>query len=512
MKKLKKTMTLFLAVILTLAMGVNAFAATQTGKLTVNVNQGNTLKGQTLHLYKLFDLTVSGGDDAKYAYTLNGKYKDLLKDLLFTDDPDADAKTSADYYQAVADLEKAPAVGEKTAIQNFADQFTAVALTESALTADETSGKITAETDNYVFDTLDYGYYLVYQTGTKELQSSLVSVDKDEVEVDLKGQAPTVTKAADKDSVQIGDVITYTIEGVIPDTTGYAGYTYKVHDKLTDGLDFAADENGTAVTGDSYEVSVKIGAEAAETETATLSGSGNRQMELDLSQWIKDNQASKGESFTVTYYAKVNTNAAVETKNSAQLEYGNSADDTTMSTPSEAATPTYPLSIRKTDTGDTVLPDALFRLYENEADAAAANDNAVKVTGQNGIYTVAEDQTAEDNMDMATADSETQGRNLYLNGLAAGTYWLVETQAPDGYNKLAAPVKITIHKDGQNQQEWTVDKDDVNEPDKIIDIENTTGALLPGTGGMGTAVFIVLGAALILIVSISFVRSRRNAS
>lgn len=49
------------------------------------------------------------------------------------------------------------------------------------------------------------------------------------------------------------------------------------------------------------------------------------------------------------------------------------------------------------------------------------------------------------------------GMNLKLNGLAEGSYWLVETQAPDGYNKLTAPVKITITKsDTTNVNDWTI--------------------------------------------------------
>ena len=81
--------------------------------------------------------------------------------------------------------------------------------------------------------------------------------------------------------------------------------------------------------------------------TAALSGEGNRTMALDLSAWVRDNQANKGKAFTVTYYAKVNANAVVTEKNSATLEYGNKPSETTKTTPSEAKTPTYPLDILK---------------------------------------------------------------------------------------------------------------------------------------------------------------------
>lgn len=101
--------------------------------------------------------------------------------------------------------------------------------------------------------------------------------------------------------------------------------------------------------------------------------------------------------------------------------------------------------------------------------------------------------------------------NLKLNGLAAGDYWLVETKAPDGYSGITAPIKITITKSGDTEVDnWTISKDSKVETDKIIDIENSAGTILPGTGGMGTILFTVVGAAFILVIAASFVISRRK--
>ena len=114
-------------------------------------------------------------------------------------------------------------------------------------------------------------------------------------------------------------------------------------------------------------------------------------------------------------------------------------------------------------------------------------------------------------MDMDTKATEIDaGYNLRLNGLSAGTYWLVEKEAPAGYNKLTAPIKVTITQNEKNKLEWTVSKDNVPEDDKIIGVENTTGTILPGTGGMGTILFTVVGIALVLIIAASFVISRRK--
>lgn len=506
MKKLKRMMAVLLAMVMALAMSVTVFAAEGQGSLKVKVNSNNTLEGQTLNVYKLFNLSVNG---TNYAYTVNETYKAGIIDALnlTEENPEPD---SAALYNAIAAL-------EGTAVQDFAEDFTAYALTND-LKETDTSGKIGTAATDYTFDNLDYGYYLVYQTGTKELQSSLVSVDKAVgTEVDLKGEAPSITKDAQNtegtsiDSVEIGQIVKYVITGTIPDTTGYEQYQYIIHDTLTDGLDFV-DQSGTEPSGTSYNVSVQIGSTAATQQSATLSGAAKRTMELDLSQWIRGNQASKGQTFTVTYYAKVNSSAVVTTNNNASLEYGNDPDNTITTTPVQEKTPTFPLQIKKFATGVDYLDGATFRIYRSETDAQQ-DQNAIAVTGSNGSYTVNPVQTGGNLIyDMVSSNAEVgTGFNLKLNGLAAGNYWIVETQAPEGYNGVTAPIKVTVTVSGDNDvNNWTISKNDKAETDKVIDIENSTGTILPGTGGMGTILFTVIGVALVIAVAGSFVVSRRR--
>lgn len=501
MKKVKRMLAVLLAAIMTLAMATTAFAAeAPKGSLTVRVNQNNTLEGQTIKVYKLFDLTVS---ESHYAYTVNETYKSAIATALGLQD----TATSEELYEKLAKY-----TTDSAEIQKFADDFTAAALT-AGTEATSTSNKITEAVESYAFNDLDYGYYLVYQTGTKEIQSSLVSVDKATAEVSLKGEAPSIEKTANAETVEIGQVVTYTITGTIPDTIGYDSYVYKIKDTLTTGLDFVKDADGTVVDDiNAYPVSVKIGEGQATPQTAKLSGDNNRTMTLDLSQWIKENQTSKGSEFTVTYYAKVNANAVVTEKNSASLEYGNDPQNTTTTTPSEAKTPTYPLQIHKLIKGQTssYLAGATFRIYGTEQDAKV-NTNPIGVKGSNGSYTV--DKTSQEYDMVSIGDGTTvgTGMNLKLNGLKAGTYWLVETDAPDGYNGITAPIKITITKSNDTDvNNWTISKGDDVVEDKIIDIENSTGTILPGTGGMGTVLFTVVGVVLALLIGASFVISRRK--
>ena len=241
MKRMKRIMALMLAAIMMMAMSVTAFAAegaTGTHTLTVNVKStepAQDLKGQTINLYKLFDVTESkSGETTNYAYTVNNTYKAALASVLKIGETSKDE----DFVKAVADQE--------ATIQQFANDFTAKALTDN-LGATKTSGKIAESKTFYEFTGLDAGYYLVYVTGGKEIQSSLVTVDETTNTVNLKTEAPSIEKTADKTTVNIGDVVTYTVKGSIPDTTGYAQYVYKIHDELSTGLDFVNDAKGTAL-------------------------------------------------------------------------------------------------------------------------------------------------------------------------------------------------------------------------------------------------------------------------
>ena len=520
MKSIKRIIALLLTAVMTMTMSVTAFAVnTNNNSLTVNVKSTTPtqdLKGQTINLYKLFDLTTSkSGETTNYAYTVNKAtgYKDALKASLgisFT------GTTDEDYAKAVLALKDT-----EGAVQKFANDFTAKALTGN-LTATETSGKITeANKTSYTFSNLAAGYYLVYVTGSKEIQSSLVTVDG-ETTVSLKTEAPSITKKADKETVSIGQIVKYTVTGSVPDTTGYAQYVYKIHDELSTGLDFVKNANGDAL-GNATELNVTVafkeaGVTAAGTTptTATLDAANKRKMALDLSAWVRANQTNKGKDFTVTYYAKVNKDAVVTEKNKAQLEYGNKPGETTTTTPSEAKTPTYPLDINKHIKGEKTsrLAGAKFKLYSKKSDAVAINEQAIKVSavaGEAGKYVV--DPTSTSTVfESVESITGADGYNLRVNGLAAGTYYLVETEAPAGYNKLSAPIEIKIEKstDSNDVNKWTISKDGTVENDKIIDVENSTGSILPSTGGMGTIAFAVVAALLVLGVAVSFIRDKKR--
>lgn len=523
MKRMKKIMAMLLAAMMTMAMTITAFAAEGTNTLTVTTTPAQDLNGQTINLYKLFDVTESkSGETINYVYTVNTAtgYKDALVSVLGS--PLTASSTDEEFVSAV----RAIGSNDSAEVQNFANEFTTYALTNS-LAATATSGKITESKTSHEFTGLDTGYYLVYVTGGKEIQFSLVTVDATTNTVSLKTEAPSIEKKADKETVNIGQVVKYTVTGSIPDTTGYDEYQYIIHDELSTGLDFVNDVAGTALGTGATTVNVTVAftdnsltdAGTAPT-TAKLDSTNNKKMSLDLSEWVRANQTNKGEEFTVIYYAKVNKDAVVTEKNKAELEYGNKPGETTTTTPSEAKTPTYPLDILKIEKDsnpEVILADAHFTLYASGADGLIDETKPIKVTKDaDGKYSYAADQSSTDPSvitDMVTVASKIdgQGYNLHINGLAAGTYYLKETKAPEHYNKLTEAIKVTITKSTtENENDWTLTVENGTTDGKIVKVVNSTGSLLPSIGGRGTIVFAVIAVLLVFGVAVSYIRDKRK--
>lgn len=140
MKSIKRIIALLLTAVMTMTMSVTAFAADSGCSLTVNVKGGQDLKGQTINLYKLFDVTTSNSDGkTNYAYTVNDTYKASLATTLSI----PETSKNEDFVKKVSEL-------DKTGVKKFANDFTASALTKK-LSATETSNKIDESKTSYDF-------------------------------------------------------------------------------------------------------------------------------------------------------------------------------------------------------------------------------------------------------------------------------------------------------------------------------------------------------------------------
>lgn len=493
MKKLKHLMAVMLAVIMTLAMTVTAFAAG-----TVNVTVTNAPDNTTVYAFKLMNVEKNG---ELYDYTLDDSATAIntaLKTVLGL----GTTFDAENVYNAIK--------GKNSSMNAFANDFVTEmgGVTNATATATTTSGTAT-------FAALADGYYLFYVPNVNSAVKTVVG--EETVSITMKSDLPDVDKDSDVSDngtsagAEIGQVVNFTVKTTVPNITGFVAdsYVFKLTDTLSEGLDFVTGDGGTV------NVTVQItDKEGQDTATGTLGVSDNRTMTVDLAHIVKNNQAYAGNEMTITYQAKVNSNAVIDNHNSAEIEYSNNpgTNTTGKTEPDVEYVPTYDLKVNKTasDT-NTYLAGAVFTLRKG-----SANGEAIKVEGSEGVYTYKEDQTSGDTY-MTTAGSALSGGNynLHLKGLKAGTYYLVEETAPSGYNKLD-PVKIVITgtagREGFSAGNYTITVGDPGkvEGDQIVDLENRKGSLLPETGGMGTVLFTAIGVVLIAGVAVSFGMSRKK--
>ena len=210
---------------------------------------------------------------------------------------------------------------------------------------------------------------------------------------------------------------------------------------------------------------------------------------------VKEYQDNVGEPITITYSAKVNENAvSVVSKNSAKLEYTNNPNGSTTSTPAEEVTVySAKIVIDKYETGaeGTKLKDAKFVLYKEVDEGESKVKHYYKYADEEVSWVTDQAQ--------ATVVAPDENGAASFSGLEDGTYYLEETEAPLGYNKLAAPVKVTIEGSSTDVAKLTV----------TSKVENSTGSELPETGGMGTTLFYLVGGFMMMASVVLLVTKKR---
>ena len=250
MKTMKRMMAVLLAAIMTMAMTLTAFAASN-----VTVNVTNAKDGTTVYAFKLMNAESKGND--VYDYTLDNSataINNALKAALSL----GESFDAEDVYNAISN--------KKDEMNDFANSFvTSVGGVDNATaTATTTSGTAT-------FETLEDGYYLFY---VPNVNSAVQTVVGDEaVTITMKSELPDVDKDSDVTDegndagAVIGQVVNFTVKTKVPNITGFEAdsYVFKLVDTLSDGLDF--------VKNDSNNVDVTVQITGKETQdTATGRG------------------------------------------------------------------------------------------------------------------------------------------------------------------------------------------------------------------------------------------------
>jgi len=185
-----------------------------------------------------------------------------------------------------------------------------------------------------------------------------------------------------------------------------------------------------------------------------------------------------------------------EIYNGGELNYTNSAgheyDNEKIGDPDKPKTDVYGIKIYKINVNSEVLKDAKFNIYTSEADAIAGDTSkALKMPDGSGIWEVTTNEYGY----------------AYIYGLAEGTYYLVETAPPTGYNILTEPIEVVITT-GTDSEDATVAADLTVQ----VNVTNKKGFDLPTTGGMGTILFTAAGLALIgTAVTILIFAKRKKA-
>lgn len=521
MHKVVRQMTALLAA-LVMAVGVlftatPAMAAGTTGTITVTSNS-KEFDGQTVSAYQVFK--VENG-----SYVLNDAFKKFFVDECHLTNDTTLSSKAFEYVNALG-------ANDDTNVINFAKEMRAWVLAHEPAVATTGTGTATESSSKYVATiTVDPGYYLVVPAlgstgnnnrGTDAMLTNVVADGN--ADIQLKSEYPTVSKTikGEHGSMdQIDKEIEFTVKSKVPDTTNFKTYNMKFTDTFSDGLTFVPGSVKVTIGGDTM---------TATTDYTVTEPTGDNTLAIelvDVKGHITGSQYATGEEIVITYKAKLNKNAIVDDDpetNSVKINYSNDPnggyDGETEVDKDKVYT--FDIDLHKYAAGNesAFLGGAEFKLYDNESNAQGETpDTAIKLVKVDEThYRVATADEIGTSGDLNITDTITTVDTGMVNidGLGEGDYWLKETKAPSGFNKPADPFKINIAAefapDGTlTSSTVTVDTTPNTADDHTVKIENRQGTLLPGTGGMGTVIFTVVGVAVIAGGAAWYVSRRRSS-
>lgn len=332
--------------------------------------------------------------------------------------------------------------------------------------------------------------------GAVKIEKDVVTLNNDEAPVDAYADHTWIISATIPDDMAQGK--SYTISDTLDNRLDYVG-NMVVTVETTDGatvvttLDPATDYDlnvtnvGSLAEGhpsDSFILSLTPAGMAAVT---TAVGTNNSDYRI-----------------RVRFDTQVNANAQMGDRipNKASVTYVNSVKLTFAVESDVPVVYTGGANLLKVDKDNhaTVLPGAVFQVYRmaTQEEMAADVEGLTKVHGRAGsmipVSFFDNAQLVGPKVDSVTSDAH--GR-IAIYGLAPGTYYLVETQAPAGYNLMDSSLALTI--DATSHLE-----------SRVIEVENTCGTVLPETGGNGIQLYVVSGMALMLLSLLLILNKKRN--
>lgn len=498
MKKVKRVLALLAALALVLAMAVPAFADEVKYKITIKNSVG------TYEAYQIFKGDLAGN---------------VLSNIEWGTGVTAEGKAAFGTMTA-ADVAKTLENNE-TAAKAFAAKISGYLGTAAGKGTDEITG-------------LSAGYYLIKNESVNpnEAYTDFILQVVNNVEITPKGQKPTLDKQIRHNESgnwgvvgdnQIGDTVEFRTITTVPNTTGYTKYDYEIHDEMSIGLTSKV----TATSG----ITIKIddGEELGRdyyTVTVDSTNANNFSVKVDILKAIKEGKIEEGNSLYTYYTGVLNEDANVYDKgnqqNTAYLQYSNNPHDNTTKGETPHVTVydwTFKMNVQKIDGANHKdLADAKFVLSKfGTADLGTIDENGTPAGTENLIKLVYD--PTDSTYRVATAsDAKTTyvmtAGDITIKGLDdAEDYYLYETKAPAGYNRLTEPVKFRINATYTSADSRPDVLTKVGDKAAVtglkVSVENNAGTTLPSTGGMGTTVFYVVGGGLMAVAVVLLVTKKR---
>lgn len=501
MKHAKRLLSMALALVIALALSIPALAVTGTNSDNGSITIDNAVVGQKYTIYQILTLESYDTEAEAYAYKVASAWTDFVNST--------DIKgvyLNVDDQGYVSWVEGADAAAFAKLAQAKAKTMTADG-EETAPTAAEGATYSTV-----TFSDLKLGYYLVDTT-----LGTLCSLDTTNPTAVMqeKNEVPENTKTVEEDSdnkygaandADIGQSVNF--KSTITARPGAENYV--LHDEMSAGLSFTG---VTSVTLDGAAVDASNYTVTSEPEDGCTFEVAFTQAFLDS---LEFSDSVTSHTIVVYYSATVNENAVIGSegnKNESYLSYG---DETNIKStpPSPTTTCTWKLKVFKYTGTDTALAGAKFELRK----IVDGNEETIALIAKgNNVYRVAKSDESSETTGYCTEITTDATGKFEIEGLDADTYYLVETVAPAGYNKLKGPVKVEVASDGKltywtyngkgdnNVDQWTKVDEKVDE----VKVLNQTGVELPSTGGAGTTAIYVVGAVLALGALVLLVTRRR---
>lgn len=496
--KAKKLVTLILTALLVLSiLPMNVFAAQIDAGSTASITIENAVKNDVLAAYKLINITYNSTTNT-LAYEWSSE---TIKDYF--------ENGTTNGTSTVYDVKKfAELSGNTEANQTALKKLLAGLpkyLKDNSVAAVQTQ---TVDADGKAtFTNLPMGEYFIRPTSsTSVYQLMLQKVEPtvsggayviNDVTFGAKHEEVSVTKTADKTSVTKNEKVTYTITVEIPTYAEQAtDKSFYVSDLLPDGL--TIDTDSIKVQIDRTDV-----ATAAYTLETTSPAEYTFKLNVSTAQYAANWSANGGKQLVITYTATLNDNNTTEVNvketNTVTFDYSfyPYVENSHKQKTDTFDVTTFAIKIDKfvKDQEDNKLAGAKFDLYRTlTAAETAAGETGTLIPHTNFNGKQLESGLTTDNNGAATFEKYEANGNKY-------DYYLVETQAPSGYNLLDEAVKVN----------FTDAEVEATAGIYTVKVPNSSGIKLPVTGGTGTVIFTIIGIALMAGAVVLFVVSRKKA-